>query len=232
MPTDPVSPTAAPADEPPAATLRTRSRSVAGPLLAAVLLVLLLLGSWLGWSKLHAYKPFAQEVFADPKPAYDFHLTDQNDHPLSLDSLRGKVVLLSFGFTHCPNICPMTLANLNQAYNRLTADQQAKVRVVFISVDPKRDTPEQLRGYVPFYNPAFIGASGSAEETARMAKAYGVFYAADAPADPAKPDSYNVTHSAYAYLIDKAGRWTALYSNQQLSEREKLAADLAYFAQH
>ena len=229
MPIDPVSPTAAPADRTPDAAAPVRSWSAAGPRLAAGLLVALLLGGWLGWNKLHAYKPLAQEVFAHPTPAYDFHLTDQNDHPLSLDSLRGKVVLLSFGFTHCPNICPMTLANLNQAFNLLTADQQAKVRVVFISVDPKRDTPEQLRGYLPFFNPAFIGASGSAEETARMAKAYGVFYAADAPADPAKPDSYNVTHSAYAYLIDKAGRWTALYDNKQLSEREKLAADLAYF---
>ena len=124
----------------------------------------------------------------------------------------------------------MTLANLSRAYDLLAPEQKARVQVVFISVDPRRDTPERLRGYVPFYNPAFLGASGSAEETVRMAKAYGVFYAADAPADPAKPDTYNVTHSAYVYLIDKAGHWIALYDNKQLAEREKLAADMAYFA--
>ncbi len=215
----------------PALPLRARRR---GPLfggLIVVALALLLLLGWAGWHRLHPYRPFTKEVFADPQPAPDFHLTDQNGRPLSLENLRGKVVLLTFGYTHCPNICPMTLANLNQAVSLLTPAQQAKVQVVFISVDPGRDTQAQLSGYVPFYNPHFLGASGSTGEIARVAKAYGVFYAADAPSDPAKPDSYNVTHSAYVYLIDKAGRWIALYDNKQLFEREKLAADLAYFAQ-
>jgi protein SCO1/2 len=214
---------------PPASVPRRRRRPIFGVLMTAWL-ALLLLVCWLGWSRLHAYRPFSREVFADPKPAPEFHLTDQNGRPLSLENLRGKVVLLTFGYTHCPNICPMTLANLNQAFTLLTPEQKARVQVVFISVDPKRDTPAQLLGYVPFYNPAFLGASGSAGEIARVARAYGVFYAADAPSNPAKPDTYNVTHSAYLYLIDKRGRWIALYDNQQLFESEKLSADLAYFS--
>ena len=197
---------------------------------AVLLGLIVLLGLGFGWAKLHAYHPFAQTVFADAPAAYDFHLTDQNGQPLSLDKLRGKVVVLTFGFARCPNICPMTLANLSWAYNVLTPEEKAKVQVLFVSVDPARDTPEHLRGYVPFYNPAFLGATGTPEELARTAKAYGVFYAADAPADPAKPDNYNVTHSAYVYLIDKAGRWRAMYGHDQLSERDKLAADFAHFA--
>lgn len=206
-------------------------RRVAGVAVAGVFaLALLLTGVGFGWTRLHAYKPFAQTVFAEAPTAYNFHLTDQNNQPLNLEQLRGKVVLLTFGFTHCPNICPTTLANLSWAYNLLTPEQKGKVQVVFVSVDPRRDTPEQLRGYTPFYNPAFVGATGTPDELAHTAKAYGVFYAADAPADPAKPDSYNVTHSAYVYLIDKAGRWRTMYGHEQLPERDKLAADLAHFA--
>jgi protein SCO1/2 len=213
----------------PAASVPRRHRR--GPLLGVLMLALLLLVCWVGWKRLHAYRPFTREVFADPKPAPGFHLTDQNGRPLSLANLRGKVVLLTFGYTHCPNICPMTLANLNQAVSLLTPAQKAKVQVVFISVDPQRDTQAQLLGYVPFYNPAFLGATGSPAEIARVAKAYGVFYAADAPSNPAKPDHYNITHSAYVYVIDKSGRWIALYDNKQLFESEKLAGDLAYFSQ-
>lgn len=202
------------------------------PVLAAGLLlgVLVLAGLGYGWAKLHAYKPLAQTVFADAPTAYNFHLTDQNDQPLSLDTLRGKVVLLTFGFARCPNICPVTLANLSWAYNVLAPEGKATVQVVFVSVDPARDTPEHLRGYVPFYNAAFLGATGTPDELARTAKAYGVFYAMDPPADPAKPGEYNVTHSAYVYLIDKAGRWRAMYNHDQLPERDKLAADLAHYA--
>jgi protein SCO1/2 len=229
MPTDP---TFAPATPPPvqSAVASRPSRGPRSSLLIVAGLALVSLVCWLGWGRLHAYRPFAREVFTDPKPAPDFHLTDQNGRPLSLANLRGKLVLLTFGYTHCPNICPMTLANLNQAFSLLKPEQQSQVQVVFISVDPHRDTQAQLLGYVPFYNPSFLGATSSISEIARVARAYGVFYAADAPSNPAKPDSYNVTHSAYVYLIDKHGRWTALYENKQLFESAKLAADLVYFS--
>ena len=225
-----------PASTPTLAATATRPKSAPGrrlvaPLLGGVLGLLVVLGARMLWTRLHVYHPFAQTVFADAPAAYDFHLTDQNNQPLSLDKLRGKVVLLTFGFASCPNICPVTLANLSWAYNLLTPAEKTKVQVVFVSVDPRRDTPEHLRGYVPFYHPAFLGATGTPEELARTAKAYGVFYAADAPADPAKPNEYNITHSAYVYLIDKAGRWRAMYNHDQLPERNKLAADLAHYVE-
>ena len=227
----PASPGTTPAIHPLPATAPTAPGNLRALVAVSALLgAIILLGLGYGWAKLHAYRPFAQTVFADPPAAYDFHLTDQNGQPLSLGQLRGKVVLLTFGFARCPNICPMTLANLSWAYNLLTPEEKAKVQVLFVSVDPARDTPEQLRGYVPFYNPAFLGATGTPDELARTAKAYGVFYAADAPADPARPDNYNVTHSAYVYLIDQAGRWRAMYGHDQLSERDRLAADFAHFA--
>lgn len=208
----------------------TTRRRVSALIVGLLLGVLALAGLAYGWAKRHAYRPFAQTMFADPSAAYNFHLTNQNNQPVSLDSLRGKVVLLTFGFASCPNICPVTLANLSQAYNLLTPAEKAKVQVVFVSVDPGRDTPEHLRGYVPFYNAAFLGATGTPDELARTAKAYGVFFSADPPTDPAKPDNYNVTHSAYVYLIDKAGRWRAMYNHDQLPERVKLATDLAHFS--
>jgi protein SCO1/2 len=224
MQTQPASPVAA---FTPAAGGRSRPLFRAA-LVAAVALVAA--GAWLGWGRLHAYHPFAQDVFADPRPAPDFHLTDQNGRPLSLENLRGKVVLLTFGYTHCPNICPMTLANLNQAFVLLTPGQRAQTQVLFVSVDPKRDTQAQLLGYVPFYNPAFLGASAGEGEIARVARAYGVFYAADPPANPAKPGSYNMTHSAYVYVIDQEGRLIAMYGNQQLFDSKRIAEDLAHFA--
>ena len=199
-------------------------------LVGGLLGVVVVLSARVAWTRLHPYHPFAQTVFADAPAAFDFHLTDQNDQPLSLAQLRGKVVLLTFGFARCPNICPVTLANLSWAYNVLTPEEKAEVQVLFVSVDPARDTPAHLRGYVPFYNPAFLGVTGTPDELARTAKAYGVFYAMDPPADPAKPGEYNVTHSAYVYLIDKQGRWRAMYNHDQLPERDKLAADLAHYA--
>lgn len=221
-------PTHAPAP-PVARQPRPRFPAVAVALLLTVTALAVAAGAFV-WQRAHAWRPLAEEVFADPAPAYDFTLTGQDGKPLRLSDLRGKVVLLTFGFTHCPNICPTTLANLAWSYKLLTPEQQSKVQVVFVSVDPARDTPERLAGYVPFFHPAFRGAAGSPEELARVGKAYGVFYGAEAPPDLAKPEVYNVNHSAYVYLVDKAGRYAALYGHGQLSERERLAGDLAHFA--
>jgi protein SCO1/2 len=104
------------------------------------------------WGKKAALqKPFFGQFIFPPKKAYDFSLTDQNGKPFHLRDLRGKVVVFAFGFTHCPNICPTTLAALSSFYNELPAKDREQVRVLFISLDPTRDTPEKLKNYVPFF---------------------------------------------------------------------------------
>ena len=96
------------------------------------------------------------------KDTPDFALIDQNGAPMHLSSLRGSVVLLTFGFTHCPNICPTTLANLAGISNSLPAADQQRVRVLFVTVDPARDRPPQMKDYVGFYSKSFTGLTGSA----------------------------------------------------------------------
>jgi protein SCO1/2 len=158
--------------------------------------------------------------------AYDFQLTDHTGKPLRLSSLRGRVVLLSFGFTHCPDICPTTLSNLAKIYEVLPERDREKVQVVFVTVDPKRDTVEKLAQYVPFFNEAFLGATGSEAEVRKTAKEYGAFFEYAPLISRNAADSYTVNHSSYLYLIDPDGNFSILYDFQKLQESEKVAADI------
>lgn len=183
--------------------------------------------AWLLWGR--PYHGFG-EIFPQPRPAYDFNLTDQDGQPFRFDRLRGQVVLLTFGFTHCPNVCPTTLVHLAQVVQSLSPEARARLKVLFVTVDPQRDTPDQLKQYLPFFDPNFLGATGTPEEIARTAKAYGVFYEADLPAGQSSGQTnYNVNHSADAYLVDGEGRACAVYRHDQLSDHEHLAKDLEHF---
>jgi len=131
-----------------------------------------------------------------------FELTDHTGKRRTLADFRGKVVLLFFGFTHCPDMCPTALAQMAQAVERIGSDG-AKVQGLFVTVDPKRDTAEVLGKYVPAFNPTFLGLRGSGEETAAAAAEFKIFYAAQAPD---ASGSYTVDHSAGIYALDRAGR--------------------------
>jgi len=131
----------------------------------------------------------------------DFELTDQNGEPWSTQSVRGQIVLLSFGYTFCPDICPTTLATINAAMKQLGADA-ARVQPVFISLDPERDTPERLSEYVTWFNPRLIGLTGSPETLRQIADHYRVRYARVQTADA---DYYTLDHSASLYLLDRNG---------------------------
>ena len=122
-----------------------------------------------GWSG-DTYQYYAHKLSA-PKPAYDFTLTDQDGKRFSLSGLRGKLVLLDFGYTHCPNICPTTLANLAATYELLSPADQARVQVLFVTVNPERDSTKVLKDYVPFFDKHFIGLSGQPGQIAATAKA-------------------------------------------------------------
>lgn len=150
-----------------------------------------------------------------PKPEYrstditgvDFgrrlELTDHNGVRRSLADFRGKLVVLFFGYTHCPDVCPTTLSDMAQALRLLTPEEAARVQVLFVTVDPERDTPDMLKAYVPYFHPDFLGLLGTAEEVARAAKEFRITYRKHT--EPGATD-YLVDHTAGSYVLDGDGR--------------------------
>ena len=133
--------------------------------------------------------------------ARDFQLTDHHGKPRTLADFRGKVVVVFFGFTHCPDACPTAMSELAMVMKELGKDAD-RVQVLFITVDPERDTPALLSQYVPGFHPAFLGLYGDAEATARTAKEFKVIYQKQA----LKGGSYSMDHSAGSFIFDPAGR--------------------------
>lgn len=143
-------------------------------------------------------------VFDPPREAPDFQLESSNADELKLSSYRGKVVVLGFGFTSCPAVCPTTLSVLSAARKKLGA-KAADVQVVYVTVDAERDTPAQMKKYLAAFDPTFIGGTGAESELAAVRKQYGIqsekrIYGND----------YTFAHSSYTYLIDRKGLLRAL----------------------
>jgi len=132
----------------------------------------------------------------------DFALTDHTGKPRALADFRGRVVVMFFGFTHCPDVCPTTLAELAVVVKKLGTDGD-RVQVLLVTVDPERDTPQVLSQYVTAFNPRFLALRGTAEETARVAKEFKIIYQKIAGV---RPDSYTMDHSAGTYIFDTQGR--------------------------
>lgn len=135
----------------------------------------------------------------------DFTL-DSPSGKLTLQEYRGKVVLLYFGYTFCPDVCPTALSSIGQALAALAPDELAQVQGIFVSVDPERDTMEVLNVYAPFFHPSIVGASGTPAQVAEVARRYGVSYMKQKSVDD-RP--YTVDHSSFTYLIDREGRLAA-----------------------
>ena len=129
------------------------------------------------------------------------NLTDHNGKPRTLADFRGRVVTVFFGFTHCPDVCPTTLAEMAQVVRELGRDGD-RVQVLFVTVDPERDTQQVLSQYVPSFNPGFLGLYGDAAATARAAKEFKVYY----QKQPVKDGGYSVDHSAGTFILDREGR--------------------------
>jgi protein SCO1/2 len=132
----------------------------------------------------------------------DFHLTDQTGKLRQLADFRGKVVLLFFGYVHCPDVCPATMGALSLVMKEL-GDDAKRVQVLFVTLDPERDTRELLSQYVPAFNPTFIGLYGDMPATQQTAKDFHVFFEKQAGKTP---DSYTVDHTAGTYVFDAQGR--------------------------
>lgn len=155
----------------------------------------------------------------------DFALADHTGKPRALADFRGKVVVMFFGFTHCPDVCPTTLAQLAAAMKKLGADAD-RVQVLLVTVDPERDTPQVLSQYLSAFDPRFLALRGTAGETARVAKEFKIIYQKVAGT---RPDSYTMDHSAGTYIFDTQGRLRVYVSYGQ--GPEVFAHDIALLLQ-
>jgi len=141
----------------------------------------------------------------------DFTLTDATGRTRTLADFRGKAVVVFFGYTQCPDVCPTTLAALAEAMKKLGADAD-RVQVIFITVDPERDTGELLAQYVPAFDPRFLGLRGDADATARTAKEFKIIYQKQ---PGTTPGSYTMDHSAGSFVYDPQGRLRLYVGNGQ-----------------
>jgi protein SCO1 len=132
----------------------------------------------------------------------DFRLTDHNGKVRTLADFRGKAVVMFFGYTQCPDVCPTTMLEMKAVLQQLGADAQ-RVQVLFVTVDPERDTRELLSSYVPAFDPSFLGLYGDMEGTAKTAKEFRVYYQKQ---PGSTPSSYTMDHTAGSYVFDPQGR--------------------------
>ena len=132
----------------------------------------------------------------------ELRLTDHNGNARTLADFRGKVVLVNFGYTQCPDVCPTTLADLASAMKKLGPDA-AQVQVLFVTVDPKRDKPELLRQYLPAFDPTFLGLYGDAAATSKVTRDFKI-YAQERPGKT--PETYTVDHAAQTFVYDRQGK--------------------------
>lgn len=150
----------------------------------------------------------AQSLPVNDKLGGAFELASTRQGVAGVQDFSGKVVLLNFGYTSCPDVCPMVLARLSQLHKQLGA-VASEVQTAFVTVDPKTDTVDTLTSYLRFFNEDFVGFSGSEESIAAVAKKYGVIFMEEAPTPAGQP---RFAHSDFVYLLDRQGRIRKVYS--------------------
>ncbi|HEY0605427.1 MAG TPA: SCO family protein [Herpetosiphonaceae bacterium] len=151
---------------------------------------------------------YTATVLEPAKQVTDFTINDQNGQPFQLSAQRGKVTLIFFGYTNCPDFCPTTMGDWKQV-KQLLGEDAADVHFVLLSVDPQRDTPEALKQYLDHFDPSFIGLRPSQEQLDQLSREYGV----GADAHTQHRDTADPTlHGTYSYAIDQQGRWRLLFS--------------------
>lgn len=141
-----------------------------------------------------------------------FTLTDHQGQAVTQDILNGKINLVYFGYSFCPDICPTDLQLIGQALDQLTPDELADTQALFVSVDPERDTPQQLAGYVGLFHPSIRGLTGTPDQIAAAAKAYRAYYK-KISAEEAGTSEYLMDHSAFIYLMDRQGRFVRVFGH-------------------
>lgn len=164
---------------------------------------------------------FHGTVIQSPETSYDFTLSGANGE-VSLSDYRGKLVLVYFGYTFCPDICPATLANVGQALRSIGAKAD-DVQLIMVSLDPGRDTPEKLAAYVNHFHPSFIGITGTQEQVDTVASLYGIFYE---KTEGSAATDYLIDHTATLLVIDREGYLKLVFPFGVTSE--EIADDLKY----
>ncbi len=144
-------------------------------------------------------------VIDPPRVLTDFTLTSQDGTPISLSDLRGQVVLMYFGYTNCPDVCPITLGDFKRVKESV-GDQADQVAFVMVSVDGERDTPERLKSYIGNFDPDFIGMTGDEATLNRLGADYGLYF------QKQEGENYVVDHTASIFMIDAEGRLTTVYT--------------------
>lgn len=165
--------------------------------------------------------PFGLQNVTGLLPALRFNLTNQDGRPVSAEDFRGKVVLLYFGYTNCPDVCPMTLALLNRAVESLGSAAAARVRVLFVSVDPARDTVAVLKRYVGAFGPEVVGLRGDDDALDSLVRRYRVTYHRE---PPDARGYYAVDHSSAVFIFDREGEARLLA--EESSPPKVISADL------
>jgi len=141
-----------------------------------------------------------------------FTLVDQDGRTVTEKDYAGKLMLVYFGYTFCPDVCPTELANMAAAYDLLKPDEQKQVQLVFITIDPERDTTKVLKDYVTNFGDGMVGLGGSADQIKAAAKAYRVYYAKSK--ETPDPTAYLMDHSGFVYLMGRNGRYAAHFRPQ------------------
>ncbi|RKP07213.1 h-sco1, partial [Thamnocephalis sphaerospora] len=153
----------------------------------------------------------ARKYYGKPKLGGPFELIDQNGQPRSERDFMGKYMLVYFGFTNCPDICPEEMDKMAEVVDQLDAESEFKdaVTPVFITCDPQRDSVERVRDYVKEFHAKMVGLTGSHEQVAKAARAYRVYYSK--PPDVEEGEDYLVDHSIFFYLMDPEGKFVDYY---------------------
>ena len=183
----------------------------------AILAIVVIAVWWIRPPEMHGV------VLQSPQRLTDFTLDTSTGDPMSLSDFRGKPVLIYFGYTFCPDVCPTTLNDLSNTMEAL-GKKADDIQVIMVSVDPQRDTPEQLATYLKYFDPRFIGMTGTKDEIDAAATQFGVFYEAH---EGTAATGYLVDHTSTVALVDGDGYLREIFSFD--TPGEDIAADVAYW---
>ncbi|HXF61008.1 MAG TPA: SCO family protein [Caldilineaceae bacterium] len=211
------------ATTPPASAATAARRRGTGPLFwlagasALGLLLLMLAGWWFRPPELHGV------LIQSPREAQDFTLMTSTGEPMSLSDFRGRYVLLYFGYTYCPDVCPTTLNDLANMVKALGDKRAENVQVILVSVDPERDTPEHLAAYLPAFHADFLGMTGTVEQIQAVASQFGIYFEHH---EADEQGNYMVDHTSAVTVIDPDGQVRMVFPYGVTGA--DMAADLTY----